>query len=161
MEKWKNWGEVLYTEDLSGSSPRMYQKFRSTEFNKILLATRTSFHLWNSPTFTRVKFRLHSVDFRGLPGALIAESNSGGLTPDKISLPYGMVETWWGFDNIRLREDVWYALVPYDPTYVYSENSFLAWRKDYPDPANTIETVVTPYSQAIQAFDKRYITAKL
>ena len=145
MPKWKVYGKVLDSDDLV--NPNQYQKFQSTEFNKILLATRTSFHLYNSPTFTNIKFRLYAVNFLGKPGALIAESTSGGLTPSKITLPYGMVETWWGFDNVRLREGVWYALAPYDPTYVSSSGSFLAWRKDYPDPANTINTIVTSVSQ--------------
>lgn len=163
MSTWTNWAETLETADLSGSNITVYQKFRSIDGNKILRAIRSYFIFQNLPTFTNLKFRLYSVTFDGRVGALISESNGGGiLLADVPSLnPVVMKDKWWEFDYIKLRENVWYAIAPYDPTYVRTGTKHIAWRKDYPDPVYRTNNNPGLVTAAKQSHSLSFVTADL
>jgi hypothetical protein len=162
MTTWRNWAKVLETVDTDGSSLGVYQKFTPNNGNRILQAIRSSFIFQNSPTFTNLKFRLYGLNFNGQPGKLISESVDGGISPAKLgALAVDMVETWWEFPNVQLRDGVWYALAPYDPTYAKTDTKHIAWRKDYPDPIYTTNNAATHFSPAVQSFSVSFITAKL
>jgi len=159
----KKWAKTLETADLAGSTLGVFHKFRPLTNNKILRAIRSAFIIQNDPTFTHVKMRLYGINHLGLPGALIAESNGGGLTPAQITSvqPVVFLDTWWEFDYLRLREDVWYFLVPYDPTYVKTDSAHLAWVKDFPDRIYPTNNPVNRFSAGIVPHGISYITAGL
>lgn len=159
----KKWAKTLETSDLGGSTLEVFHKFRPLSNHKILRAVRSAFIIQNMPTFTNVKLRLHAINHLGLPGKLIAENIGGGLTPAQITTmePVAFLDTYWEFDYLKLRKDVWYAWVPYDPTYVKTSNSHLAWVKDFPDKIYPTNNPISRFSASVSPYVVSYITAGL
>lgn len=151
---WKVYGNQFTTSDMTGKS--QFLKFNPTK-NIVLRAIRTWYVFYNDPTFSDLTCKLYG-DQDGEPGALIATASNTFNKADLFSDDYALVEVYWEFNLIPLRQEINYHFVTNCSGYTYSENSHIAWRKGWPDNVyrtgldlDTEEIHTSPFTLAVVA----------
>lgn len=128
---WRVFGERFETADFSGS-PRVYQKIT---FNSdiVLLAIRTSFIVYNDPTFTALSLKIYSNN-AGAPGKLLHTSTNTVSKTSLCTLENGVKECYFEFTNKPMFKGLdSYILVPACTGYTGDEDEHLAWMRAFPD----------------------------
>ena len=122
--------DLFTTADMTGTS--QYLTF-SPGRNMSLKAVRTWLVMYNNPSFTNLTMKLYA-DRNGEPGKLKSSSLSFKSTVDLNLDDYTYVETFFEFPLPDLHETTDYHLVINCSGYTFSEGSFIAWAKAWPDP---------------------------
>jgi hypothetical protein len=115
------------------TTPRVYT---SVEFSEdfILKVIRTWVILYNDPTFSALWLRVYSNN-GGYPGKLL-HTSSNYWTRDQVSAQDNAArELYFEFDNTPVfKAGDLYHIAPWLDDYIGTDDSHVAWRKDFPDP---------------------------
>lgn len=102
-----------------------------------LRAVRTWIVLYNLPAFDELKLGIFS-DIEGRPGQLLIESSNGHQMDSIQSYDANSSakEVWFSFEQApHLMAEGFYHLVLTGSGYNFIQDSFIAWRKAWPDAA--------------------------
>lgn len=127
---WIVLGEELKTADVNGVSLRVTQKF-TPRLNYVLRATRVFFIAVGDPAFTAITFKILS-DRGGTPGAVIATSTNSTSKAEIMTEDHGIYSFYQEWDDVNLRKDETYHIVPFVSGYTYAEHSLLLWKLGWP-----------------------------
>lgn len=144
---WTVWGKNFDTGELSNTN--LFCTFRMNS-DTILKAVRTWFIVYNDPVFTNLNCKIYSDEVRSgshTPVKLLHTSTDVRTKAELHTLPYGVKETYFTFDEIPLQGDTWYNLVINGTGYTPTSTSYLAWMHSYPDP------VLTGYTPALETIN--------
>lgn len=134
---WRVYAGIFDTADLV--SPLVFQRFKPISKNIMIDRARVWLVGFNSPTFTSINAKIYA-DRNGVPGKLITTSlnvvTSTALATDldNVVQPYYLTETFFEFTRIPLKATEFYHLSIQGTGYNYSDSSYLAWVKAWPDP---------------------------
>lgn len=129
---WRVYGEELKTADVNGVSLRVTAPFIARK-NYVLRASRVFFVAVGDPAFTAISFKIYS-DRGGTPGAVLAVSTNSTLKADIMTEDHGIYSFYQEWDDVNLRIDETYHLVPFVSGYTYSDTSLLLWKLVWPSP---------------------------
>jgi len=128
---WRVWGEWYATADAATTKNFQPVRFPS---NQILVGMQTWVIWYNNPSFTSLSMRIYG-DRSGSPGKLYAQSSNVQL---KTALPGTLlnrvIQTWFDFPNVPVREDTQYHWVLQIAGYTGTAASHIAWMHGFPRP---------------------------
>lgn len=123
------WGKVLTTADMT--SPNVFQPVIPNR-DMVLKAIRTTFIVYNNPTFTAVGMKIWSNN-GGVPGKLLHTATNTILKADLHTLANGIKEVYFEFNLPALDEANTYHFAPYATGYTGNDTAHLAWMHGFPD----------------------------
>lgn len=135
---WKVWGDPWLTTGAMQDA----SVFQTVQFNRdtILRAARTWLVVIGDPTFTSLSMKIYSnevVSSVNTPRKLLATSTDVRTKAEVHTLPHGVKEIYFNFDDVPLTGADKYNFVINAVGYVPDVDSYLAWRKAFPDPVYT------------------------
>lgn len=151
------WGQVFETADLTNAA--MFQPFKTNK-NMLLSGVRSQFVVVNDPTFTDLNMKIYSYDGTSA-GNLIATSTNSIAKASLHTAINGVKETFFQFANIPLNGNTTYAAVINGTGYVFGAASFLAWKKDFPNPAYRTGLVIDNLRIGVDPFHIAIIGASI
>jgi hypothetical protein len=157
---WRVFGERLDTADFSGT-PRVYQPVKFAK-SYLLKAIRTWVIFYNDPAVTSLKLEIWSNQSGtpGTPKTLLFTSNA--LTKaTMITSANGVKEVYFDFTTLpELRAGDWYHFCLRGSGYTGDSTTHVAWKRAWPDPANTTNLTTTYVSLGVSPFDLTFIGGK-
>lgn len=133
----KTWQEELFTADAT-SSKRVFQPFKCNR-NCVVNRIRIGLVGIGNPTFSDVYAEIYAYDsVKKIPTKLLYTSTNQVNKTDLTTEDNFAKEIPIDFNSVALNGDTYYAIIIRAHGYTYSYNSYLGWRKDFPDPAYKI-----------------------
>lgn len=127
------WQEELFTTDAS-SSLRVFQPVKFQK-NQVLDIARINLVCIGNPAFTSAFLEIYSYDsVNEVPKKLLHTSTNVVTKAQMMTLSHGVYDMPFFFNSPVFKENETYAFVMRLNGYTYSENSYVGWRKDFPDP---------------------------
>ena len=102
---------------------------------KVLLAVRSWFVFFGSPSFNELKMRIH----KSTANVLVAESINSYVLDEIKTEDYAVKEIHFEFDKISFSKNCEYRFSLYSTGYVATANNHIAWRVDYPNPVYPVD----------------------
>lgn len=145
---WKVFGQKM-----TGAILNQKVKFAS---NIDVIAIRTWFIIFNDPDFTGIKLNIYSM--RGnTPLKKLATSTNTFLKADICTLENGVKEIYFDFENFQARAGEYYGIVPEIEGYTPALDSYVAWKKAWPDPVYRLGLTLGLKSKLNSPFDLYFI----
>lgn len=132
---WQHIVQPYDTSDMSATIPTIFQRIKVSagEPNYLLHGIQAGIVHVGDPSFTSIKAELWSDDGDG-PSKLIAQSTTTWTKAQILTLPHGYKTVGFAFNKIGLRNGLYYCIALRAAGYTGSDNSYLSWRKSWPDP---------------------------
>lgn len=137
----RTWSETLETLDAT-TGTRVFQKVKF-ENNVVLYACRINIIAFNNPTFTDISMDIYSLNNLNTPVKLLHQSTNAITKVEMMTENNGVYDIPLFFNYPTFKGGDYYAFIPRVSGYTFSDNSFLSWRKDFPDP---VYKTNNPYS---------------
>lgn len=146
---WKVWGDDWAAGELANTA-----LFQPVQFGAdvILRAVRTWIILIGDPVFTDLEMKIYSnevVDTLDTPRKLLHSSTDRRTKSEIHTLPHGVREIYFSFADVPLKGDDTYNVVINGAGYTPAVDSYLCWRKAFPDPV-----YATGYTPAIETINR-------
>lgn len=155
---WKNWFDPYITD--AELSTGAYSQSVKPNSNKLIRYARTQVIIYNDAPFTTLQMKIYSKLDSGARGALLASSDTR-TKAEIITLENGVKEVYFEFNDFPMHTTNEYLFVLTGAASGMSDNTFIGWKKGYPDPVYTTNVSSTFHSAAKMPYYLYFIGAEL